>query len=182
MEQKPKSVSQFSSKSRNAYVLEHLTNSLLELLIKKPINEISISELCEMAGVGRTSFYRNFQTKEDIIKAHIKYLFRDWTDEWKNNTELKFHELIYQMFSHLETNREFYSLLNKRGLTYLLKDLILDLCDFNPDQEAVSAYASVYFAFFLYGWIEVWFRRGMKETAAELSDNLKRAADSAKRK
>lgn len=63
--------------------------------------------------------------------------------------------------------------LNKRGLVYLLKDIILDLCGFDPEQEAAAAYSSAYAAFFLYGWIEVWFRRGMKETAAELAGCLK---------
>ncbi len=46
MEQKPKNVSLFSNESRNAYVVEHLTSSMLELLKEKPISEISISELC----------------------------------------------------------------------------------------------------------------------------------------
>lgn len=62
MEQKSKNVSTFSNERRNAYVVEHLTSSMLELLKEKPINEISVSEfsvseLCGMAGVGRTSFF-----------------------------------------------------------------------------------------------------------------------------
>lgn len=142
------------------------------LLKKKPIHEISISELCDEAGVGRTSFYRNYETKEDILKAHIRRLFDDWLDKWKKNPGLPLSKLIYQVFSHFEANRDFYSLLSKRGQVYLLKDVILDLCGFNPEQDVVSAYSSAYVAFFLYGWIEVWFRRGMKETAAELAAHL----------
>lgn len=172
MEQKSKNVSPFSSESRNAYVIEHLTNALLALLAEKPIHEISISELCSEAGVGRTSFYRNFVTKEDILKAHIKCLFQGWMDEWKNTPNLPLDKLVYQVFSHFETNRSFYSLLNARELTYLLKDVILDLCGFEPQQDVIAAYSSAYVAFFLYGWIEVWFRRGMKETAAELAGYL----------
>lgn len=172
MEQKAKSVSPFSNENRNAYVLEHLTGSLLMLLVEKPLEQISISELCDAAGVGRTSFYRNFETKEEILKAHIKHLFCGWMNEWKSSPGLPLSELVYQVFSHFETNRDFYSLLNKRGLTYLLKDILLDLCGFNPDQEVAAAYSSAYAAFFLYGWIEVWFRRGMKETAAELAAYL----------
>ena len=106
---------------------------MLALLREKPIGEITVSELCSMAGVGRTSFCPNF-----------------------------------------EENREFYALLNKRGLVYLLKDIILDLCGFNPEQELPAAYASAYVAFFLYGWIEVWFRRGMRDTAEELIAYLPR--------
>ena len=85
MEQKAKNVSPFSNESRNAYVVEHLTSSMLALLKEKPIAEISISELCDMAGVGRTSFYRNYQTKEDIVKAHIAHLFQDWVNKCKKS-------------------------------------------------------------------------------------------------
>ncbi len=168
MEQKQKNVSPFSNESRNAYVVEHLTSSMLELLKEKPISEISVSELCGMAGVGRTSFYRNYEEKEDIIKAYVEHLFQDWVDRWKGTPDLPVKEVVRIVFSHFEANREFYTLLNERGLVYLLKDIILDLCGFNPEQEMPAAYSSAYVAFFLYGWIEVWFRRGMKDTAEEL--------------
>ena len=79
-------------------------------------------------------------------------------------------ELIYTIFSHFEAYRDFYSLLNKRGLIDLLKDVILTLCGFYPEQEKTAAYASAFAAYSLYGWIEVWFRRGMKESAEELAE------------
>ena len=172
MEQKVKNVSPFSNESRNAYVVEHLTSSMLALLEEKPIAEISISELCGMAGVGRTSFYRNYEDKEGIIKAYIEHLFQDWVDKWKTSPDLSVKETVQIVFSHFEANRDFYSLLNKRGLVYLLKDIILDLCGFDPEQELTAAYSSAYVGFFLYGWIEVWFRRGMKDTAEELISYL----------
>lgn len=168
MEQKSKSVSPFSNENRNAYVVEHLTGSMLELLKEKPVSEISVSELCGMAGVGRTSFYRNYEEKEDIIRAYIEHLFQDWVDKYKETPDLPVRETVRIVFSHFEAHREFYALLNERGLVYLLKDIILNLCGFNPEQELVAAYSSAYVGFFLYGWIEVWFRRGMRDTAEEL--------------
>ncbi len=168
MEQKAKNVSPFSNESRNAYVVEHLTSSMLALLEEKPIVEITVSELCDMAGVGRTSFYRNYEEKEDIVKAYIENLFRDWLGKIKGVPDLPVRETVRIVFSHFEANRDFYSLLNKRGLVYLLKDIILDVCGFAPEREMPAAYASAYVGFFLYGWIEVWFRRGMKDKAEEL--------------
>ena len=71
MEQKSRNVSPFSNESRNAYVIEHITESMLKLLNEKPIQDISISEIVDDAGVGRTSFYRNYETKEDVVKKYI---------------------------------------------------------------------------------------------------------------
>ncbi len=67
MIQKSKSVSPMSNEGRNAYVIEHINEALLGLA-RKSLNEISISEICETAGVGRMSFYRNYESKEDVIK------------------------------------------------------------------------------------------------------------------
>ena len=60
MEQKKKNVSPFSNEARNAYVLEHVTASVLKLLQEKPLNDISVSEICDDAAIGRTSYYRNY--------------------------------------------------------------------------------------------------------------------------
>ena len=84
------------------------------------------------------------------------------------DTDLSIREKVRIVFAHFEANRDFYRLLNERGLVYLLKDIMLDAFGFNPEQEIVAAYSSAYAGFFLYGWIEVWFRRGMRDTAEEL--------------
>ena len=167
MEQNKKTVSPMSNEGRNAYVVEQLTAALLELLKEKPLEEISISQLCGRAGVGRTSFYRNSQTKEDILRSHIYHLFKEWTGRLGDGAPLD--RLILAMFTHFKKHRDFYALLNQRGLTGLLKDVILELCGFRPDQEAKAAYASAFAAYSLYGWVEVWFRRGMRESAAEMA-------------
>ena len=72
--------------------------------------------------------------------------------------------------THRNYHRDFYALLNERGLTGLMRDVILELCGFHPDQEAKAAYASAFAAYSLYGWVEVWFRRGMRESAREMAE------------
>ena len=77
------------------------------------------------------------------------------------------------MISHFETNRTFYKLLNDRGLSYLLKDVIMGICGPKPEYDKVSAYASAFVAYALYGWIDVWFQRGMQETSDEIAELFK---------
>ena len=167
MEQNGKPVSPMSNEGRNAYVVGQLTGALLELLREKPLADISVSELCDRAGVGRTSFYRNFQEKEDILRSYIKKLFDDWAQGAEQNPPLD--RLIFILFSHFEAHRDFYILLNQRGLVPLLKDVILSNCGFRPELEAKAAYASAFAAYSLYGWVEVWFLRGMGESPAEMA-------------
>ena len=63
-----------------------------------------------------------------------------------------------------------YKLLNDRGLIYLLKDVIIGLFGPKPEYEKVQAYTTAYFAYVLYGWIDVWFQRGMRESADEIAE------------
>ncbi len=173
MRQTRENVSPMSNDGRNAYVINHLTEALLLLLAKKPIEDISISELVNTAGGGRASFYRNYECKEDILKVYIDTLFREWTDEWRKKDDAPLSEQVRTMIAHFEKHRSFYQLLNERGLTYLLKDVIIGICGPKPEYEKTQAYATAFVAYTIYGWIDVWFQRGMMETADEIAELFK---------
>ena len=134
------------------------------------MEDISVSELVDAAGVGRASFYRNYERKEDILKSYLTTLFHEWTDECYKDSEMPLSEQVRTMISHFEKYRSFYQLLNERGLTYLLKDVIIGICGPKPEYEKVQAYATAFVAYTLYGWIDVWFQRGMVETADEIAE------------
>lgn len=170
MGQNAENVSPMSNAGRNTYVVERLTAALLELLEEELLAEIPVSRLCRRAGVGRASFYRNFESKEDILRAHIGKLFRDWTDEYEQREDAPLSALVEALFGHFTAHRAFYQLLNERELTYLLKDVILGLCGPKPEHTAIEAYAGAFAAYSLYGWIETWFQRGMRESPAFLAE------------
>ena len=168
-----KNVSPMSNEGRNAYVIEHITSALTELLREKPLEKISVSELCGLAGIGRASFYRNFSSKEDILRDYIRELFREWTDGWAKDGGGPLSELLQAMFTHFEKHRAFYELLNRRGLIYLLKDAVVEACGSEPEAPMEEAYARAYAAYALYGWIELWFRRGMRDSAGEIAEMVR---------
>lgn len=57
MKQSEQNVSPMSNEGRNNYVIEHIREAFLCLLKEKSIDQITITEMCDMAGVGRASFY-----------------------------------------------------------------------------------------------------------------------------
>ena len=71
-----------SNEARNSYVIGQITDALLGLLRSKPIEEVSISELCSAAGVGRASFYRNFASKEAVLQRQDEVLLRQWQKDY----------------------------------------------------------------------------------------------------
>ena len=67
-----------SNAEKNSYVREHITATLLKLIRSQPLAQITVSALCSEAGVGRASFYRNYESKEDVLTAHMVRLWREY--------------------------------------------------------------------------------------------------------
>ena len=172
MEQKNRNVSPFSNEARNAYVTEHITQSVLKLLKEKPLNDISISEIVDDAAVGRTSFYRNYKTKEDVIKKHIEHLIEVWDQEYKTSGKDSNAELYGSLFEHLKNHADFFLLLKERNLMYLFLEVFIEKSGPKPEDVNMWAYTKSFIAYGTYGWIEEWIARGMQESAETMAELL----------
>lgn len=172
MRQNEKTVSPMSNEGRNQYVVEHITEAVLKLMQNQNLNEISISQICEEAGVGRASFYRNFESKEAVISRHLKTLLDNWWIEAIQKPGFNFVEAV---FSHYWEHRELCIMLTKQGLAHLSLQSIRESCGPKPEQPNITAYTAAYFSYGLYGWIEEWFKRGMQETPKEMAELFEKA-------
>lgn len=150
----------------NAVVIECITTALLNMMNKQSFESISITALTKRAGVGRVSFYRNFESKEDVIRKHLRNLLEDWWAEYKGTTTV---ELVQAIFEHYYKNKELSILLYKQGLAHISLQSVKDSCGAKPEQDNNTAYFSAFFSYGLYGWIEEWFKRGMQETPEEMA-------------
>ena len=51
-----------------------ITDALLSLMEDIPFARITVTQICDRAGVGRKTFYRNFELKEDVITFRLDEL------------------------------------------------------------------------------------------------------------
>ena len=49
----------------------YIVESLFVLLKSKTIENIQVTEICKKAGVGRSTFYKHFNNKSDIINYYL---------------------------------------------------------------------------------------------------------------
>ena len=167
MVQKSKNVSSMSNEARNSYVIEHISQALFQLLQEKPISDIRISEICEIAGVGRMSFYRNYKSKEDVIAKKLLALIQEWGDDFENKGDPNYfsESLILHYYNH----KDLYLLLHKQGLSGMIHETILAACKLDEAESNLERYAKSMFAGMIWGWIDEWMRQGMPETPDELN-------------
>ena len=57
-------------------VQQYLIDALFELLKKEDLDDITINELINKAGVCRASYYRNFYLLTDIVRLYVVDLFQ----------------------------------------------------------------------------------------------------------
>lgn len=56
----------------NARVRKNAEEALFSLLQTKPFSEITATDIIRTAGIARSSYYRNFDSKEDIIASYME--------------------------------------------------------------------------------------------------------------
>ena len=81
-------------------VKNSIKRALLKLLAEKDFTSISVSELTESAGVSRMSFYRNFQTTDDVLDDIANDMFYNFYSFVRPvielNTERKWREFVFE--------------------------------------------------------------------------------------
>ena len=153
---------------KSTWVKRQITAALLDLLREKKLADISISELTGRAGIGRVSFYRNYQTKEDILREESDRLIREWGKLYEENPESSPEMLFPSLFDFYREHRVFYTTLYEAGMSTIMMDTIVSTIQITPEMQNLEAYMKSFWAYGIYGWMLEWIKRGMQESGSEL--------------
>lgn len=82
---------------------EYITEAILQLLNNKKYEDITITDIAEKAGVTRITFYRNFESKDDIIKQYIQNIFSKY--KWNDKLDVTYQ--IFDFFTKKQKNNRF---------------------------------------------------------------------------
>ena len=76
------------SESKYFNTAVRMNQAFLELLEKKDMEYITVKEICETAGVNRSTFYLHYETIDDLLAETIQYLNRQFRTHMESQTEL----------------------------------------------------------------------------------------------
>ena len=105
-----------------------LKESLLKLLIDKPINKITIKEICELADVNRGTFYTHYNDQYDLLKQ-IQDEFATEVKELKEKKETKAMsslEMITELVNYFAEQRSLCKILFNTTGNYELINKLMD--------------------------------------------------------
>jgi len=157
---------------REAFVNEYITQALLLLMEKKDYKDISITEICERAGVTRMSFYRNFKSKEDILKKWLTSVtdgfLADSGISYKNDS---ISDYFIKLFTHLDHYRAICMSLYKADLMYMVKEQF-DRVFLDIHRDEYDDYKSYFLAGGIYNVFLLWLMNGCRESPEQLADRM----------
>ncbi|MDD5959456.1 TetR/AcrR family transcriptional regulator [Methanobrevibacter wolinii] len=97
---------------RKEITYKKLSNSLFKLLETKPFEEIKVIDICNDAGIHRSTFYYHFNDKYELLEKSIYEFTKELNNkikdkEYKNIVEY-YYILTKEYLEHINENRNIY--------------------------------------------------------------------------
>ncbi len=81
---------------------DRLGMALLELMVEKPMDEVTVQEVLDRASVGRSTFYLHFRDKNDLLLSQLEMFLATMSNMLSLRNE-KSHRVVpvEEMFAHI---------------------------------------------------------------------------------
>lgn len=174
---------------RNRQSIELICNAMFKLLQKQNFNSISITELCEEAQLARKTFYRNFESKEDVIKKSIDYMFKELGKRIDFDKNIDSGKITLEYFNFWYENREFLKIIFKNDLFNILNsqyDLYMKIfrklmCG-EEEMNSELEYTIIFVSGGYWNVLQHWVRKDFKDDPRELAKMWEKHFDKIKYK
>lgn len=158
----------------NQVTQESIETALLLLMQEKDFASISITEITTRAGVSRTAYYRNYTSKEDVLRNVFNRLedtIMDKIRAFLNKDGFSGYLELFQAFAQ-EANS--FQIILKAGMAadYIMemnRRFTVDIVTENPDHR----YRKYFWMGALANVVFMWIEGGMKQTPDEMAEFCK---------
>ena len=167
--------------------------ALISLLNKKPFDYITVSEICEEAGVNRSTFYLHYETIGDLLAETTRYLLDDFLAYFSTDTkaialnlaDCELNDLIFicdkylsPYLSYVKDHKEIFGTALLYNQTLGFEDVYKRMFDniFNPILERFQytpsnrQYVMMYYLNGVNAIILEWLRNGCDKSVQEISE------------
>lgn len=149
---------------------KYIAEALISLMKKKDYASITNKEITDKAGLSHITIYRNFKSKDDIIKYYLNNI----TDIFIKTSKIiytpnDFTSYIIKLFTHLESYKDIGILLYKSDMIHYLKDQF-DRSFLSKAKNSNETYHYAFVSGGLYNLYYYWIKNNFKESPQELAN------------
>lgn len=164
---------------RVRYTKMVLRNSLSELLAEKPIEKITVKEICEKADINRGTFYSHYSDEFDLYNCIVDELLENGFERLGDFMTLSDDEItdsITNVFEYIQENAELIRTLINNGVEYsiekrirnVIKNIYLSKSTKVVDIDSINC-AYSFIAAGSISLIRYWLNSDMQKSAAEMA-------------
>lgn len=165
-----KEILRLSNEESNKLTKECLQTALIQLMNEKPFDKISITELVKRSGVSRSAFYRNYDSKEDILLEINQTISQLLMDAFSQPRYLEDPFTLYKdLFTVIKENEQNFRLFlqaNLQNISPLLK-LLYQETDTSLSQK--QFYQNIAYKGAFTQILYEWFQRGMVDDIEDMA-------------
>ncbi len=162
-----------NNKRRRESVLK-IEKAFMELLQTRELKEITVSDICKMTGINRSTFYANFMDIYDLADKLRDKLENDFQSLFGEGTTADTPGGDVKMFTHIKENQLFYKTYFKLGYDEKHQVWVYDTK--RAESDFGNNYIKYHIEFFRNGLnaiIKMWLADGCKESPEEMAAILK---------
>lgn len=167
--------------ARVRYTKMMIRQSIITLIQQKPFHKVTLTEVCKLAEINRTTFYKYYKDLYDW-KEQLEQICLDRTMAVVENFEdANLTEMLTEQFRDMKDNAELYRLISSPNFESNALEqaisMILDIPDsrlkktmtLGSPKDYQKKWDCYYVVYGCLGIIECWMKDGMKETPEELA-------------
>lgn len=167
---------------------DSLRHALLALLKQKPLETITIAELCRDANINRGTFYLHYKEVHEVFKEYLEVIVEDLKISYeepyyKTNYHIQLLEAdMIKIFHHVKKYKDFYQIIFDERIPmmyyYLLFDTVRSFMKeslgqhFELDHGLQLDYLISYQTNAILGMLIEWHRHGYETSIQELNQHL----------
>ena len=165
-------MSNSSNTEAKEFTKECIVSALLELIKEKDYERITLTEIAKKAGVSRNAVYRNFETKNLILKKHTNDITLKFIKRLNESEIITYDNYIRMLVTHLCNHRETAEILLKAGLENILLEAFMLMKGAYEVENSIIEYYENYRIGGLFFIYITWLNNGCKESTEELIETV----------
>lgn len=160
--------------ARRRESVEKIENAFIKLLKTKEINEITVTEICKMTKLNRSTFYANFEDIYFLAEKVKERLEKEVSLLYESDRVNKINSNDYlRLFSHIKDNKDLYITYFKLGYDSKFEVYIYDT--YQAEKYFDNKHIDYHIEFFKSGFnaiVKKWLAEGCKESPEEMAEIL----------